>query len=77
MTNLFASRLSLIAFATASARGVMTGADFTGTLKAALIAAAVFYGLGLIFGDLARRVVEDNVRTEIKPLRAGKFNPDN
>jgi hypothetical protein len=61
-----ANRFALIAFATASLRGVIAGSDFQGTLKVALITLAVFYGIGLILGDLGRRVVEENVYTEIE-----------
>ena len=64
----FASRLSLIAFATMSVRGILTAADFEGALKAALIAAAGFYGLGLVVGELARRVIEENVAKELAYL---------
>lgn len=60
----FATRLSLIAFATASLRGLMYGAEFQSTLEQALVALAGFYGLGLICGDLARRVVEENAQAE-------------
>ena len=74
MASLFASRLSLIAFATVSIRGVITGTEFEGTLKSALIAAAVFYGLGLVVGELARRVIEDNVRSEFERLIAENTN---
>jgi hypothetical protein len=65
----FASRLSLIAFATVSIRGLIAGTDFQGTIQTALIAMAAFYGLGLIFGELARRVIEENVHAEIARLR--------
>ena len=61
----FAGRLSLIAFATAAARGVLAGWDFQGSLQTALISLGVFYGLGLVLGDLARRVVEENAQTEV------------
>jgi hypothetical protein len=64
----FASRLSLVAFATMSVRGILTGADFEGALKAALIAAGLFYGLGLLLGELARRVIEENVANELASL---------
>jgi hypothetical protein len=66
----FASRLSLIAFATVSFRGMLTSIDFEGSLKAALIAAAGFYGLGLVLGELARRVVEESVASELSNLEA-------
>ena len=68
----FASRLSLIAFSTASLRGLLCGADFEGTMRTALIVTAVFYGLGLILGDLARRVVEENVELEVQRMLSEK-----
>ena len=64
MAGHFAFRLSLIAFATASLRGLIGGTDFSGGLKTALVAAALFYGLGLIVGEMARRVVEEHVQAE-------------
>lgn len=61
----FASRLALIAFATATLRGLLEGGDFRGTMWAALVALAAFYGLGLVLGDLARRLAEESARTEL------------
>ena len=72
----FAIRLSLIAFATASIRGLLNGDDFQGTIQGALVALAVFYGLGLIFGEWARRLVEDNARHEITRLKAKNANSE-
>jgi len=60
----FAFRLSLIAFATASLRGLIAGVTFSGGLKTALAAAALFYCLGLIVGEMARRVIEEHVQAE-------------
>ncbi len=76
MTKQFASRLALIAFAAASLRGLISGAAFQGTLQAALVAMAVFYGLGLVLGDLARRVVEEHVLAEWARLTAEVADPD-
>ena len=53
-----------------SVRGILTGADFEGALKAALIAATIFYGFGLLLGELARRVIEENVARELAMLDA-------
>jgi hypothetical protein len=60
----FAGRLSLIAFATALVRGAICGAEFEATLQTALVALAAFYGLGLVFGELARRVTEEAAQAE-------------
>ena len=76
MAKLFACRLSLIAFATVSLRGVMTGGEFEGTLQTALAAAAAFYLFGMICGDLARRLAEEDARAEVERMIA-KFVEDN
>ena len=72
----FANRLSLIAFATASIRGLLDGSDFQGTIQGALVVLAVFYGLGLVFGEWARRLVEENARHEITRLKARNANSE-
>jgi hypothetical protein len=61
----FASRLSLIAFATAAVRGLLSQADFYGTIQTALVALGVFYVLGLVIGDAARRIVEENAKADL------------
>lgn len=76
MAKLLAARLSLIAFATVSLRGVMTSGQFEGTLKTALAAAVAFYVIGLICGNLARRVVEEGAQAEVKRMIA-KFIEEN
>ena len=62
MSTQFAGRLSLIAFATAAFRGLWTQADFIGTIQTALVSLGVFYILGLVIGDAARRIVEENAK---------------
>ena len=64
----FGYRLALIAFATAALDGALTGTDFEGSLRAALLAGGVFFVLGLICGELARRVVEEQVASELEQL---------
>lgn len=64
----FAFRLSLIAFATAAVRGLMAGGDFAGTMQSALWILALFFGLGWIIGELARRVIEEQVEAELPRL---------
>ncbi len=61
----FAYRLSLIAFATMTVRGLLAGSDFHGTIQTALLAVALLYAVGLIIGELARNVVEESVDAEI------------
>lgn len=60
----YAYRLALIACATTLARGAIGGGDFDGTVQTALAALAVFFGLGLILGELARRLVEEHAQAE-------------
>lgn len=67
MTKQYATRLSLTAFLAAIARGLPpfgSGRDFTGTLEGALLTAAVFFGIGLIFGELGRRLAEEAGRND-------------
>lgn len=66
MAQEFAVRLASIAFATATLQGAITGADFQSTLKTALVVLAVFYGLGFLCGEIARRIVEESVAAGIE-----------
>jgi hypothetical protein len=68
----FAGRLALISFATAALRGLACGADFFGTIQTALIALGAFYVLGFIIGEAARRIVEENARSELMRLRGAE-----
>ncbi len=61
----FASRLALIAFATAALRGLFCEADFFGTIQTALVSLGAFYVLGLVMGEAARRIVEENVKADL------------
>ena len=66
MAAQFAGRLALIAFAITEARGLLVGGDFNSVTKAALLATAVFFLLGLLTGELARRVVEESATREFE-----------
>jgi hypothetical protein len=61
----FAKRLALIAFATAALRGLFCEADFFATMQTALVSLGAFYVLGLVLGEAARRIVEENIRNEL------------
>ena len=62
MAHVYAVRLALIAFATMAIQGVVQRADFESALKHSLMAAAAFYALGWICGELGRRIVEESVQ---------------
>ena len=68
----YASRLSLVAFATAAVRGLLMRSELVAALQASLLAAAAFYGLGLLLGDLARRLVEEHARAEFERITSGQ-----
>jgi hypothetical protein len=68
----FASRLSLVAFATAAARGLLASTPFAAAIYSALVAGAAFYGIGLLLGDLARRLVEEHARSEFERIISGQ-----
>jgi hypothetical protein len=57
----YAVRLALIAFATAAIQGALRQSGFEPALKFALAAAAAFYVLGWLCGELARRIVEESL----------------
>ncbi|HXY37514.1 MAG TPA: hypothetical protein VEI07_25045 [Planctomycetaceae bacterium] len=61
----FGKRLALIAFATAILRGLFCGADFFATMQTALVSLGAFYLLGLVLGEAARRIVEENVKSDL------------
>ncbi len=62
----YAFRLSLIAFATESVRGIFSHADFIGATQSALVAAIIFFGLGLVLGEIATRLVEESARASFE-----------
>lgn len=64
----FANRMTLITFATVCLRGVVSGAEFPGTIRAALLAGAAFYCLGAIVGEIAKRAVEESVTMDFEKL---------
>ena len=61
----FAKRLALIAFATAALRGLFCEADFFATMQTALVSLGTFYVLGLVLGEAARRIVEENIKSDL------------
>ena len=68
MAQEFGLQLSLIAFATAAIQGLMSGADFQESVPGALVVLVVFYCVGWILGELARRLVEENAVAEVAAL---------
>ena len=61
MAHQYAVRLALIAFATAAIQGAVRQSGFEPALKFALAAAAAFFVLGWLCGELARRIVEESI----------------
>ncbi len=64
----FACQFALIAFAVAELRGVMLGGDFPAATKIAFLAGLLFFLLGLVIGELARRLAEESARYEFAKL---------
>jgi len=60
----FGLRLGLIAFAATSARQALVLADFSAAVPASLMMLACFYGVGCLAGEIARRIVEENLGPE-------------
>jgi hypothetical protein len=76
----YAVRLALIAFATAAIQGLVMRAGFESALKSALAAAAAFYVLGWLCGEMARRIVEESVqlgstKAAVPPTTSSQSSP--
>ncbi|MFO1021125.1 MAG: hypothetical protein U0903_10570 [Planctomycetales bacterium] len=69
MAFVFAKQLALIAFATGTLQGVLSGGSAEAVLQRTLLTSLLFYVLGVILGELARWVVEDNVRSELSRIQ--------
>ena len=68
MAHEYGVRLATIAFATALLQGVIGGGgggSFSNTLQSGLLALAIFYGLGWLTGEVARRAVEESVAAKV------------
>ena len=72
-----ACRLALIAFATVVLRGVLDGSEFQTVLILAIKIGAVFFGIGLIIGELTRRLLGDMVISKIKKVIGENAPRDN
>lgn len=59
MATSFACRLGLIVFAATTLDAAWSGFDIAGGLTNALLRTALFYGLGLVAGGLAGRLMEE------------------
>jgi hypothetical protein len=71
----FGLQLSLIAFATVTVQGLISGADFQSCFQNALLVLVVFYLLGLVLGELARRLVEENAAIQVAALSSAQAEP--
>ena len=71
MAAQYAPRLALIAVLTVLGRGLLGDGDFAGTVETAAVAAAAFFVLGLLVGEIARRLVEEHVRGTAEEGQAG------
>jgi hypothetical protein len=72
-----ACRLALIAFATVALRGALDGSEFRTVLFLAIKIGVAFFGIGLIIGELARRLLEDMVISKIKKVIDENATQDN
>lgn len=69
MAGTFARHLALIGFATVCLQGLLSNSRFDETIPTALMVALLFAPLGWILGELARWLVEDQVRHERTQLQ--------
>ncbi|TWU06765.1 hypothetical protein CA54_51640 [Symmachiella macrocystis] len=70
MAKQFAIRLSLIMFAVSVIESAVTGEAFHAGLITAGTKAVCFFVIGLLVGEIARRVVEENAVAEFAEIAA-------
>jgi predicted translin family RNA/ssDNA-binding protein len=68
----FGSRMALISVFTTAIHGIMIGSGFEGTIKSTFFIAIACYLLGLIVGEMGRRLVEDQVRMEFEQAKVNQ-----
>ena len=73
MAKQFACRLALIVCAASTVERVWSTDDLSATLTTVLVRMAVFYGLGLVCGDLARQLVEEDAQREFEKWQAAEL----
>lgn len=61
----FANRLALINFMSALFYGLCNVAEFSSTLRFALLSSVCLYGAGLVIGEIMQRLIEEFVEAEI------------
>jgi hypothetical protein len=61
----FGLRLCLIVFSIETFAGLLEGQEFEDTIQSAFLFAVIFWGLGLLLGEVARQVVEELVRSQL------------
>lgn len=66
VSGTYSRHLALIGFATICIQGLLSNSAFDETLKTALLVGLLFFPLGWILAELARLLVEDQVRFERK-----------
>ncbi len=66
MARHLAAQFAMIGFATAALDGAMDGLAFSDTIQVAMKAGVMFFFLGLITGDIARRLVEEHSEQILK-----------
>lgn len=64
MAHEFGLRLGLLAFAATSARQTLLLADFSEAVPTSLLILVLFYGIGCLTGEIARRIVEESLGPE-------------
>lgn len=66
----FACRLALLVFAATALEQIWSVDDLSAALGRVLTATAVFFGLGLICGEMARRLAEEQAQREVEAAQA-------
>ena len=72
MTRRIAACLALVAFAVCILSGLQAGNPFSSVVGKALVALAVTFGVGLVIGAMAQRMLDENVGKTAENVAAPK-----
>jgi hypothetical protein len=65
-----AARLSLLTIACRGVQGACCDTSFSDGVKTALTAGVIAYGVGLVLGEIIRRVIDEQVTREFAEMQS-------
>ncbi len=72
MTHRIAATLALVAFTVCILVGLQAGNTFSTIVSKALVALAVTFGVGLVLGAMAQKMLDENLAPAAKPKNSSE-----